>query len=280
MKNLFLASLLAVCHPVCSQFYYNDIVSTTGITRLMVHYKTNKVLTVTGTATDAYGVRNNNFYEMQEVKENGRVLKISRLDEAGRMNTVYQFDDNGQLASREDSANGVKDITVYRYDNAGRILSVFNKAVDKENEFNDSEEHLWSYNDTGRPVRMWKIMNGKDSLVYEFSPDEKGNVADEYLTRNGVRYDPLYYYYYDDKNRLTDIARYNKIAKKILPDLIFTFDEQNNIIQKLATVPGAGTGYITLRYGIDEKGLKTKEVIFNRLKQKTGAIDFSYTFSN
>lgn len=157
---------------------------------------------------------------------------------------------------------------------------MFNKAEDKENEFNDSEEHRWVYNDAGKPVKMWKILNGKDSLTYEFTMDENGNVADEYMTRNKVKYDPLYYYYYDDKNRLTDIARYNKIAKRILPDLIFSFDENNNLIQKLATVPGATTGYVTIRYGINEKGLKTKEVIYNRLKQKTGAIDFTYTFGN
>jgi hypothetical protein len=280
MKNLFLALLVFSSHSAFSQFYYNDIASTGDITRQMGIYKSNKVQTITGTATDEYGTKNNSFFELQEIKDNGRMLKISRLNETGKMITVYRFDNNGQLVVIEDSVSGVKDITTYKYDNNNRVISVLNKSVDVQNEFNDTEEHVWKYNEAGKPVKMWKIMNGKDSLAYEFTIDEKGNVADEYMIRNKVKYDPLYYYYYDDKNRLTDIARYNKIAKRILPDFIYSYDDNNYIIQKLATVPGASAGYVTIRYGINEKGLKTKEVMFNRLKQRTGSIDFTYTFEN
>jgi hypothetical protein len=280
MKNLFLVSLLVLSQSAFSQFYYNDIISPANISKQMSEYVINKVATINATATDAFGMRNNSFYEMHEVKENGKLLKISKLDETGKLNTTYRFGINNQLLSQEDSAYKMKNVTTYKYDNNNRVISVLNITYDPENEFNETEEHVWQYNATGQPVKMWKIVNRKDSLQYGFSHDENKNVADEYMVRNGVKYDPTYYYYYDESNRLTDIARYNKIAKKILPDLIFTFDEKSNLIQKLATVPGPVAGYVTIRYGFNEKGLKNKEVLFNRLKEKTGAIDFAYTFSN
>ena len=280
MKNLLLVPILLLTQSAYSQFYYNDIISTADITRRLNDYVTNKVSTVTATATDAYGTKNNSFYELHEVKENGKLVRVSRLDEAGKKTTVYRFGNNGQLQMQVDSANGVKDVTIYKYDANNRIVSVMNTASDTENEFNQIEEHVWIYDENGSPKKMWKIINNRDSLGYEFALDEKKKVADEHLSRNGVAYDPLYYYYYDELGRLSDIARYNKIANRILPDFIFTYDEKNRIIQKLATVPGASTGYVTIRYGFNEQGLKTKEVMFNRLKEKTGTIDFTYTFSN
>jgi len=280
MKNLLLVPILLLSQSAFSQFYYNDIISTADITRRFNDYVMNKVSTVTATATDAYGTKNNSFYELHEVKEGGTVVKVSRLDEAGKKTTVYRFGNNGQLLMQIDSASGVKDLTIYKYDANNRIVSVMNTASDVENEFSQVEEHVWLYDEKGSPKKMWKIINNKDSLGYEFALDEKKKVADEHLVRNGVSYDPLYYYYYDELDRLSDIARYNKIANRILPDFIFTYDEKNRLIQKLATVPGAVTGYVTIRYGFNEQGLKTKEVMFNRLKEKTGAIDFTYTFSN
>jgi hypothetical protein len=280
MKNLLLASLLALSQSVFAQFYYNDIISPANISKQMNDYVMNKVATINATATDAYGMKNNSFYELHEIKENGKLLKISKLDETGKLNTTYRFGNNGQLISQEDSAYKMKNVTTYKYDNNNRVISVLNTTYDPENEFNETEEHVWQYNATGQPVKMWKIVNRKDSLQYEFSLDEKKNIADEFMVRNGVKYDPTYYYYYDENNRLSDIAQYNRIAKRIMPDLIFTFDEKNNLVQKLATVPGPVTGYVTIRYGFNEKGLKNKEVLFNRLKEKTGSIDFTYTFSN
>jgi hypothetical protein len=280
MKNLLRLSMLLLSQSAFSQFYYNDIISPANISKQMNEYVMNKVATINATATDAYGMRNNSFYELHEVNENGKVLEISKLDETGKFTSTYRFGNNSQLLSQEDSAYKMRNVTTYKYDNNNRVISILNTTYDPENEFNETEEHVWLYNSTGLPVKMWKIVNGKDSLQYEFSLDENKNIVDEYMVRNKAKYDPAYYYYYDESNRLTDIARYNKIAKKILPDLIFTFDEKNKLIQKLATVPGPVVGYVTIRYGFNEKGLKNKEVLFNRLKEKTGAIDFTYTFSN
>lgn len=88
------------------------------------------------------------------------------------------------------------------------------------------------------------------------------------------------YYYYDEKNRLSDIVRYNTKVKKLLPDLMFEYDENNRVVQKITTVSNLLMGgYLIWRYIFNEKGLKTKEALFNKDKELTGKIDYSYTFN-
>ena len=279
MKNLIVLLYILIATVAQSQFYYNDIIGTQELNLRMKNYVSNKVASITATGIDAYGMKNTSFYELHEIKENGKFLKTSSLNEANRKNTLFQFDNNGNLVVQTDSSIGVKDIIEYKYDNNGKLVSLLNTTTDTENEFNQTEEHVWIYAANGYPEKMWKIMNGKDSLLYQFTLDANNNVIDEYQVKNKYKYDPLYYYYYDGKNRLTDVARYNKIVKKILPDLMFEYDEQDRVIQKIATVSGAQIGYVIFRFGFNEKGLKTREVLFNKLKQKTGSIEYQYSFN-
>ena len=86
------------------------------------------------------------------------------------------------------------------------------------------------------------------------------------------------YYYYDDKNRLSDIVRYNLKCERLLPDIMFEYDDQNRVIQKITTTSNIALGYLIWRYIFDEKGLKTKEALFNKNKQITGKIEYTYTF--
>ena len=105
--------------------------------------------------------------------------------------------------------------------------------------------------------------------------DEKDNVIEERNYRRGVLTDPIYYYY-DDKNRLTDIVRFNYKANRLLPDYLFEYDNNDRVIQKITTTSGLNLGYLTWRYVFDERGLKTKEALFNKEKQLQGRIDYSY----
>ena len=122
---------------------------------------------------------------------------------------------------------------------------------------------------------MWRIINKTDSLAIRFKTDENGNITEEQNFKKGNASD-LTYYYYDDKNRLTDIVRYNTKAKRLLPDFMFEYDDQGRVIQKITTTSKLNLGYLTWRYLYNEKGLKTKEALFNKEKQLQGRIDYSY----
>jgi hypothetical protein len=86
------------------------------------------------------------------------------------------------------------------------------------------------------------------------------------------------YYYYDGKNRLTDIVRFNTKARRLLPDYMFEYTENNQVSQKITTLSMMDLGYLIWRYVYNDKGLKTKEASFNKDKAMTGKIEYSYRF--
>ena len=76
---------------------------------------------------------------------------------------------------------------------------------------------------------------------------------------------------------MTDVVRYNKKAKRLLPDYMFEYSDANQVIQKI-TVPASGSDYLIWRYQYDAKGLKIREACFDRQKQLTGKIEYNYRF--
>jgi len=276
MKQSLAFLALLVSLTGFGQFYYKDLVDARANDDKMKVYLANKVVSVTATGYDSRGVKATDFYEVQEVFPAQNLLKVSTRSGLSVVKTYYRFDAQGRLASISDSTNGIKSRTSYQYTGNNLVL-VKTEVKDSLNDFSETEEHQWIYNNAGKPEKMWKIVNSKDSMEYRFTVDEKGNVADEQLFRRGVGIDP-FYFYYDDQHMLTDIVRYNKRAKKLLPDFMFEYDEQGRVIQKITTLSTTTPDYLTWRYLFNDKGLKTKEALFNKQKELTGRIEYSYNF--
>lgn len=278
MKNTVLSLCLLLSFTVQAQYYYNDIVGTAEIEARMKSYAQNKVRTVRAIGSDANGTKSTDFDEYQEVQDNGKALRVVSRNGFARSIQNYQFDDKGKLIRMTDSSNVTQSVSRYNYDASGRIQSIENTMLDTSKDFNDNEIHYYQYNSSGKPLKLWRIRNGSDSLEVRFTLDENGNVSDEQVFRNGVGVDPVHYYY-DDNNRLSDIVRYNKKLKKLMPDMMFEYDENNRVIQKITPLPQLTLGYVIWRYIYDGRGLKTKEALFNRDKQLTGKIDYTYTLA-
>jgi YD repeat-containing protein len=295
MKTILLVLSFIYSFALQAQYYYNDIIGTLETNRQMKTYLANKVRTVSVTGTDQRGAKTNDFSEYQEVKENGTVLKISTFNDLKKMVTYSKFDNQGRLIRITDSSTAIESATTYEYDASGRITKVQNTSKDSANDFNQIEVHQWMYNAAGKPEKMWRIINTTDSIEIRFTPDESGNPGDERVYKKGVEASQYYsyyddenklkfvqtgaiYYYYDDRNRLTDVVRFNLKARRLLPDFMFEYDEKDRIIQKITTTANLKLGYLIWRYIFDEKGLKTKEALFNNDKQLTGKMEYSYTF--
>ena len=249
----------------------------------MKSYVANKVKTVSATGYDNRGVKATDFSEFQEVKENGRVLKNSSINNFNKTVVYSRFDEKGRVINITDSSTAIQSSTTYTYDATGRVSQILNVVKDSASDFDHSETHQWFYSASGKPEKMWRILNNTgaentiDSLEVRFITDEDGNTAEEKTYKKGVETSYLYYYY-DDRNRLLDIVRYNTRLRKLMPDIMFEYDEKDNIAQKTTTTSSLHLGYLIWRYIYDEKGLKTKEVLFNNDKQITGKIEFTYTF--
>ena len=93
----------------------------------------------------------------------------------------------------------------------------------------------------------------------------------------GVSADAVYYYY-SDQNMVTDIVRFDKKIKQLLPDVMFEYDENNRVIQRITTLSTTLRDYLIFRYLYNDKGLKTKEAMFGKMKQLKGRIEYAYTF--
>lgn len=283
MKFLLLPALLFVLLPAAAQYYYNDILGSRESSEQMKTYKANKVRMVSANGYDNKGVRATDFAEVQEIKEDGRLLRVSSIRSLRKTVTLSRFDETGRLISITDSAADLQGITYYSYDAAGRISKVENKLLDSASAFNHTETHTWFYNQAGQPEKMWRVISSTgaekstDSLEIRFVTDENGNTGEERSYRKGTETGYLYYYY-DDQHRLLDIVRYNTRLKKLLPDIMHEYDEQGRIAQKTTTTSSASLGYLIWRYIYDNNGLKTKEVLFNKDKQITGRIEYSYSF--
>lgn len=283
MKIPALALLILTSPLLKAQYYYSDIVSTAETNTLMQTYQANKVKMVTATGYDENGAKATDFVEVREVKENGRLLKISTRSSQA-YNAVYnRFDEKTRLITITDSSSILLSTITYQYDADGRITSVQNALKDTASDFNQTELHQWIYNAAGKPVKMWRTINDSDSLEVRFNPDENGNPGEEVSYKSGIETDRVYYYF-DEKGRITDIVRYNKKVKKLLPDMIFTYDDNGKIIQKINSSDGDNLGrvtwfgYIIWRYIYNENGLKTKEALFDKDQQLTGKIEYSYRF--
>ena len=279
MKNILLVITLLISSVSFGQYYYNDIADAHTLGERFKNYITQKVKTITATGYDDRGSRSTDFNEWQEVDAPNKILKISTRNGQLVKRQNYQFDDQSRLQVIVDSAKDIRSDTRYSYDANGNIISIITTTKDSLNDFTQSIAHYYQYNTTGKPVKLWRVINGADSAEYRFSTDEKGNVTDEQLFRRGVAMD-LIYYYYNDQNKVSDIVRYDKKTKKLLPTVMFEYDEAGRLIQKMSVLSTNRPDYIIWRYIFNEKGLKTREALFNKQKELTGRIEFAYTFEN
>jgi YD repeat-containing protein len=295
MKTILSALALICSLALQAQYYYKDIIGTLETNRLMKTYLTNKVRTVSATGFDQRGTKNSEFSEFQEVMGNGTLLKTSSFNNLTKTVLYSKFDNQGRLIRTTDSSTAIESVSIYEYDANGRIARVENSTKDSANDFNLLEVHQWFYNPEGKPEKMWRILNNTDSIEIRFTPDDTGNPGDERVYKKGVETSQYYYsidennkpkyvqtgaiyYYYDEQNRLSDIVRYNLKAGRLLPDIMFEYDDKDRVIQKITTTSNLKLGYLIWRYIYDEKGLKTKEALFNNDKQLTGKIEYNYTF--
>jgi hypothetical protein len=279
MKNTILVIVLFICTNLSAQHYYNDIVGPQELGSRMKTYADSKVKTVTATGYDEAGSKNADFNEWQEVQENGSILKITTRDRQLVNRVYYGFDEKFRLISARDSSAEIQVITNYQYDAGGKLQLLTISRKDAKTEFNETEQRQWKYDGGGRLLKMWRIVDGKDSTEYRFTIDSTGNVGEEQLFRRGTGINPVYYYY-DEKNRVTDVVRYNTKHKKLIPDVSLIYDENDRVIQKITTLAiGKVIDYLIWRFAYNEKGLKTKEAMFGKMKQLKGRIDYAYSFA-
>ena len=278
MKTLLVSICLLYSLTGFTQHYYIDIIGTRETAGIMQAYLKNKVSHVILSSFDETNAPIKDFYVEQNFDAAKRILQtITRSDEAHASVLLSYLDDNNLVVKTTDSSDFMVSNSIYNYDPSGKLLSIVNSSLDSSGKSSETEQHIWNYNNN-RIATMLRIKNRRDTSYVNFKLDENGNVIEEQETRKGVKSDPVYYYY-DANNRLTDIVRFNKKANRLLPEYMFEYSPSSQLVQKI-TVPANSDNYLIWRFQYSNQGLKTKEIIYNKLKKLTGKIEYQYSFSS
>ena len=107
--------------------------------------------------------------------------------------------------------------------------------------------------------------------------DEEGTVIEEYWKKK-TRTVETYYYYYDASKNLTDIVRFNSKAKKLLPDAVYEYNA-NHQLMKAMQVSAEGRSVVYWEYTYNNKGLKESETARDKEQRMLGKIVYSYEWA-
>jgi YD repeat-containing protein len=276
IRSVITLSLLLFALAANAQYYYKDQVITRQSMQQLQQFKATKVKGVKLTSFESTGAVTEDFEGVQSLNNNYTVVTTftrSRVSDSSELTTFYNG--SGQLIRTIDSTDGFKSTTEYGYDTNNRLVNITNQSS-SPGQATEREQHIWTYNVKGLPEKMSKIKNNVDTTYITFVSDEKGNIIEEHGTRKG-RPLPSYYYYYDEKNRLTDIVRFNERAKRLLPDYVFEYDDDGRI-STVIIVPEQGSDYEKWFYSYYENGLKGQEACYNKRQELQGRIEYQYTF--
>jgi hypothetical protein len=114
------------------------------------------------------------------------------------------------------------------------------------------------------------IKNNLDTTVILFSTDEFGNVILEKDTKTAAKY----YYYYDAKNRLTDVVHTNERTQKPVADYIIDYNSENQM-ETLKTSESENGNFLIWKYDYENK-LRIKERVFSKNEKFMGKIEYQY----
>lgn len=274
MKNLALtAFLILVFTKVNAQYYYSDIAGTKQTNQQYKLLRSFQIKRI-----NAISIESNqpakDFLLEQTITDDGRQI-ITHSASVGNMESYFISNYiNNKVNKTVDSGNNAINTVIYEYDNGGKLLSTNAASKDFDGTFTNKEQHIWSYNGKGFPEKMIKIKNLSDTTFITFTTDTADNVAEEKWTKNNRTFE-TYYYYYNLKKQLTDIVRYSRKAKAMLPDYIFEYDNKGHVTQMTQT-QGGSANYLIWKYVYNENGMKEKEVVFNKQKEMLGRIEYKY----
>ena len=274
MNRLIGTLCVLVSFGANAQYYYKDVTISRQTIATTAKYKTHKIRSVEVISYENNGERTEDFSGAQTISSDyTRITTSFNTPLSGQSELTAFYDNQGRLTKNIDTADGSYSESQYYYNSNGTLQKISNVSV-SAGQKSEKEDHLWFYNSNGQPEKMLRIKNDVDTTYVTFVLDENGNVAEENSRRRNASM-PAYFYYYDDKNRITDVVIYNDKAKRLLPLYVFEYTN-NDLIKKMIVIPEGTDEYQTWVYEYNASGLKTKETAFDKRKRVLGRIEYQY----
>ena len=275
MKKTFILvlSLFSIGLSLQAQYYYRDIISNKQLLAEMAIYKENKIRSIKIKSFEDDGTESDGFFCEKKISKDYRKTELfTRSNISGISLFISLFNDKGQLLSTSDSSEIAVSVNKYSYDKDGRLSSILSIIKSSDDDFTNEiqEEHIYYYNSINLPEKMIRVKNKYDSITIYFGLDENNNLGIEKDSKNGFKY----YYYYDNKNRITDIVHSNDATTKLLPDYLFEYNNAGQLVQMTNTEEG-GSNYFVWKYSYDN-GLRNREKCYSKERKLMGSIEYEY----
>lgn len=216
----------------------------------------------------------NTIVEQTIEQQATRMINLAKQANQIQSKFINYYDSLGRIIQIAEDEKYVNTNTWFYYNAKGQIDSIISKSIDTGFNHQAIEKHIWKYNKKGDIDSMLKIKNAKDTTYIVFVLDENNLPAEErWIRKNKVT--ETYFYYYNPKQQLTDIVRFNTRVKKLLPDFLFEYNDDNTL-KSITQVPVSSSNYLTWEYFYDAQGRKIKELCKNKLKQAIGKVTYQY----
>ena len=275
MKKIFfgLIVLLLAGYTTAAQYYYNDIINNKQILAELAVLKEKKIKGIKVTSLESTGEESEGFICQKKINRDFTEVEIYTETNESYPNTfISYFDKTGLLKKTVDSSEAGATTIDYAYDIAGRLITINSSkhfATDDDAGV-VNEQHIYTYNTGGILQQMTLVKNNRDTTVYAFEADETGNIIIEKNSKTAE----VYYYYYDTKNRLTDIVHRYSYQKTLFTESTFEYDETGRLI-KMVTSEKEGAYFFTWRYNYDD-GLRTDERCYSKEGRIMGSVEYLY----
>lgn len=276
-KTILLAlGMLAIAGRGFSQYYFQDIYNTDQTTATMALLKANKVKVQKVQTLDANLEMDKDFRCERSLSPTYHQMRSQTQSiSTGYSATVSSFTAKGQLTKTVDSSAASITITLYRYTGEGRLQYVSSTSTARDSKMRFDETRSYSYDSLGHLQQMiQKKGNGGDSALVSFKTDSSGHVIEELEQRRGTPAKRTYYNY-DKAGRLTDVYRYQPSKKRMLPDYIFEYNDQGQLL-KMTTVNAQTSTYTIWQYEYQPNGLPLKETCYGKGKELLGMVKYDY----
>jgi hypothetical protein len=267
--------MVALSSTTNAQFFYKDIWTNQQLTKEFAILKNENLRTVSVKSFEDDGEPSDGFYCERKIDRNfTRSEMISRSQITQQSLLVSYYNDRGWIMKTVDSSQTSLARSDYDYDNKGRITMITNFTKANDEGGGITETHQYIYNAGGKLEKMIRRKNNADVSTVNFTVDDKGNVIEEEEITRGVK-GRKYLYYYDDKNRLTDVVHYNARAKRLLPDYMYEYNQLGQIRQMISTDDNT-SNYFTWKYTYNDLRLRESEKCYSKERRLLGSIQYEY----
>jgi hypothetical protein len=258
---------------VHAQYYYKDILSTLQQNKEFSILKNGNIKLIKITSFDENNQPSDGFFCEKKINKTfTQSQMLSKSNITGQSLLVTDYNNKADVVKTTTTTPTTNNTVEFQYDQNGNISLITTNTVADGDSSGITETHQYIY-ENGKPAKMLRKKNNTLISTITFVTDDKGNIIEEDPVGNSL--DKKYYYYYDDHNHLTDIVHFNVIAKRLLPDYMFEYDNGDEPKQMIS-VDETGRNYFIWKYAYDDKNLPEIQKCFSKEKNLLGTIQFDY----